>query len=219
MSVGARRLSWLAGGATVVFSVAIWLLARTQDELNPPDLVSRPMASAVLFATPGLLAWIGAATRRRSVVVAAGVLCMFQSVIAFSGVTLIYLVPGVILLRAGAAEAGDPRVVARDAGRALVVVAVVIGAWAATFAFTETTCWSARNAAGGGLVWERIPLTDELRAGQDVVASTCGSGVMTPTGLWIAAALLIAGFGVASSAPPRRRRGSAPSQPSAIGSA
>ena len=253
MSDASRRLAWIAGGAAIAFSVGIWVLARTQDGLDPPDLVPRPLASAILLATPGLLGWIGAATGRRTILIAAGVLCTLQSMIAFSGVTLIYLVPGIIFLRTAAAEpdartrrpirplnlvlaallsipialfvivnvgllgivllillvvvatisasrrsgTGASAVTGRDVARGAAVVLLVIGAWAASLAITETTCWIARRAADGGLVWERIPPTNELTAGADIVASSCGSGTMTPTGLVIAAALVIAALAIA----------------------
>jgi hypothetical protein len=263
MSARARRLAWIAGGAAIAFSAAIWVLARSQGGLDPPDLVPRPLASAILLATPGLLGWIGAATDRRTVIVAAGVLCLFQSVIAFSGVTLIYLVPGIIFLRAAAAEphpdtdtrrpirplnvvlaallsipialvvivnlgllgivllilivmvtgiassrrsgTAPPSVTGRDVARGTAVVLLVVGAWAATLAITETTCWIARDAAGGGLAWERIPPTDELTVGPEIVASSCTSGTMTPTGLAVAGLLLIAALGVTVVPLPRRR--------------
>ena len=202
MSEASRRLAWIAGGAAIAFSVAIWVLARSQGGLNPPDLVPRPLASAVLLATPGVLGWIGVATGRRTLLVAAGILCIFQSVIAFSGVTLIYLVPGIVFLRAAAAasDATTRRqaVTGRDVGLGAAVVLLVIGAWAATLAITETTCWEARQAPDGGLAWERIPPTNELTAGADIVASTCGSGTLTPAGIVIAATLLVAAIGIAA---------------------
>jgi hypothetical protein len=254
MSDVSRRLAWIAGGAAVAFSVGIWVLARSQGGLNPPDLVPRPLVSAILLATPGVLGWIGAATERRTLLVAAGILCTFQSVIAFSGVTLIYLVPGIMFLRAAAAdpdattgrqirplnivlaallsvpialfvivtvgllgivlliaivmitalaagrgsETGSRAVTGRDVGLGVAVVLLVIGAWAATLAITETTCWEARQAPDGGLAWERIPPTDELTVGADVVASTCGSGTLTPTGIVIAATLLVGALAIAA---------------------
>jgi hypothetical protein len=106
----ARRLAWLASGVVVVASAAIWLLVQQQnDGLNPPDPMPRALASAVLLGTPGVIGAFGVASQRRTVLVAAGILCLFQSLISFSGVTLIYLVPGIAFLRAASAGAGQPR--------------------------------------------------------------------------------------------------------------
>lgn len=251
MSGGARRLSWIAGGATIAFSVTIWLLAQSQTDLAPPDVVPRPLLTAILLGVPGLLGWIGAATGRRTVLIAAGTLCLVQSAISFSGVTLLFLLPGVVFLRAATEERdasggqpmrllmvavaavvsvpialivvfntgllgvltlalvaglaasrrfdkGRPAVSGRNAGRGSAVVILVIGAWAAILAWTETTCWIATAAAGGGLAWERIPPTDTLTLGPGIVASSCSSGQATPTGVVVAAVFLIMALGAAA---------------------
>jgi hypothetical protein len=103
----ARRLASIAGASVIAFAVAIWLLAGQSDGSEPPDLISRPLASAVLLGAPGLVGLIGAATGRRTVLVAAGVTCLFQSAISVSGVTLIYLVPAILFLRSATDEGGS----------------------------------------------------------------------------------------------------------------
>jgi hypothetical protein len=252
MSASASRLTWFAGAVVVLAAIAIWIFARNQDTgLQPPDLVPTPLATAVLLTVPGLIGWVGALTGRRSVVVAAGVLCLFQSVIAFSGVTLVYLVPAIAFLRAstlssqqserqairplrllvalvlaipialvlvlnlgilavlvlalvaGLAARGGQRQAAMgvsgiDAARGLAIVLAVIGAWAAVLALTEATCWIARTATVGGLIWERIPVTNSVTMGPGDVASSCSSGVPTPTGLAVAALLLAVALIVAA---------------------
>jgi hypothetical protein len=107
MTSPARGLAWIAGVSVVAFAVAIWLLAGRSDHNEPPDLISRALASAVLLAAPGVIGLIGAATGRRSVLVAAGVICLFQSAISFSGVTLIYLMPAILFLRSATDAAGS----------------------------------------------------------------------------------------------------------------
>jgi hypothetical protein len=267
VSASAMRLIWFAGGVVVLASVAIWIIARNQDTgFQPPDLVPTPLATAVLLTVPGLIGWIGALTRRRTVVMAAGVLCLFQSVIAFSGVTLVYLVPAIAFLRAstlsshpserrpirplrllvalvlgipialvlvltlgllavlalalvaGLAASRGHREAAMDVGgieaaRGLAIVLTVIGAWAAVLALTEATCWIARSATGGGLIWERIPVTNSITMGPGGVASSCSSGVPTPTGLAIAALLLVVALVVAAVPIRDPRAGRAPTDP------
>jgi len=258
------RLTWIASGAVVAFSVAIWIIAHNQDPgLQPPDPVPTPLAAAVLLALPGLIGLIGALTGRRSVVVAAGILCLFESVIAFSGVTLVYLVPAIAFLRAStvssqpsvrrpirplrllvalvlgipialvlvlnlgvlavlalalvaglAASRGQPQAAMNvsgiEAARGLAIVLTGIGAWAAVLALTEATCWIARTATGGGLIWEQIPFANSVTMGPGDVASSCSSGVPTPSGLAIAALLLVVAL-VFAAAPIRgQRAGRAP---------
>jgi hypothetical protein len=259
MSASAGRLTWFAGALVVLATIAIWLIARNQDTgIQPPDPVPTPLATAVLLTMPGLIGWIGVLTGRRSVVAAAGVLCLLQSVIAFSGVTLVYLVPAIAFLRAstlgsqpsgrrairplrllvalvlaipialvlvlnvgflavvalalvaGLAASRGERQAAMDvsgieAARGLAIVLTVIGAWAAVLALTEATCWIARTATGGGLIWERIPVTNSITMGPGDVASSCSSAVPTPTGLALAALLLVVAM-VAAAAPIRRSR-------------
>jgi hypothetical protein len=112
MTLHARRLAGIAGASVIAFAVAIWLLAGRGDGSEPPDLISRALASAVLLGAPGLIGLIGAATGRRTVLIAAGVTCLFQSLISFSGVTLIYLVPAILFLRSasdrGATASSEP---------------------------------------------------------------------------------------------------------------
>jgi hypothetical protein len=113
MTPHARRLAAIAAISAVAFAVGIGLLAAGQfDGGEPPDLISRGLASAVLLAAPGLIGLIGALTGRRSVLIAAGVICLFQSAISFSGVTLIFLVPAILFLRTasdpGEASPGQP---------------------------------------------------------------------------------------------------------------
>jgi hypothetical protein len=88
-------------------------------------------------------------------------------------------------------------------------VLLTIGAWVATLALTEMTCWIARDTTraglgGGGILWERIPPTDTLTLGPGVVASSCASGMVTPTGIAVAAVLLVVAVLIAA-APGRRQ--------------
>jgi hypothetical protein len=131
MSRGATRLAFLAGGSVIAFAVTIWLMAREPDTFGPPEAMSRALISAVLLGAPGVVGSIGAATGRRTVVIAAGVLCLLQAGISFSGVTLLYLVPAIAFLRAGTEPLGTT---ATQRFRPLrVVLAVVLALPVALF--------------------------------------------------------------------------------------
>lgn len=258
MSPQSRRLAVIAGAVVLAGSAAIWLLGRQSVDLEPPDLVSRGLASAILLAVPGIIGLIGASLGRRTVVMAAGVLCLVESAIAFSGATLIYLVPAIAFLRSATARneapptppiqpirvlvaavvsvpiailvifnlgilgilalailaglaASRPRGATRleftcgDALRGVAIVALVIGAWVATFVLAETTCWIGHGTPGGAISWERIPPSNTGTLGPGDVVSTCSGGTITPAGVGGAGGLVAIAIAIAA-LPVRRGR-------------
>ncbi|HEX5014428.1 MAG TPA: hypothetical protein VFV72_09755 [Candidatus Limnocylindrales bacterium] len=240
--------AFVSAGAVIAFAAAILVLARSQDGLEPPQAASRGLVSVALLAVPGLIGAIGAWARRPTVVIAAGVLCLLQSVVAFSGVTLVYLLPAIGFLR-GATEQGSsasprrpwllllgailavpiaaavvlftgifgvlllaiaagilgsrprnssaPGVTTRSAARGLAIVLLVIGAWLATFAWTETECWIGRSGPDGTISWEEIPPTNSFSLDDGATVGTCSSGVPTEMAIAVASLLLAAAIGVA----------------------
>ncbi len=249
MTARGRLIAFMSGLAVMAFALAILVLARSQGGQEPPQAESRGLASVVLLATPGLIGWIGAWTRRPTVVVAAGVLCLLQSVVAFSGVTLVYLLPAVGFLRAAtdlggssprprpvllllgailavpiavavvlstgilgvlllAAIAGvaasrsgrrqRPSLTTGGAARGVAIVVLVVSAWLATFAATETTCWVGRTEPDGAMTWEQIPVTTTLVVEADATVSTCASGQPTSVALVVASLLVVAALGAAA---------------------
>ena len=255
MTARGRVIALMSGLAVIAFALAILLLARSQGGLEPPQADSRGLASVLLLAAPGLIGLIGAWGRRPTVVVAAGVICLLQSVVAFSGVTLVYLLPAIGFLRAAIDDGGSPsparpaflivgailavpiavavvlstgilgvlllvlagglaasrsgsrrerRLTTRAAARGLAIVILVVGAWLATFAATETECWVGRTEPGGAVAWEQIPATHTLVLDEGITVSTCASGIPTPAALLVASLLIAAAIGVAAF-PPRLR--------------
>jgi hypothetical protein len=100
---------------------------------NPPEVVPRGIAIGLLYAAPGVVGAIGAIGGRRSVLAAASFASAIGSVVAFSGVTVIFLVPALLFAAAaGAAEARpatrsiSTRQVWRLAAFAIVAVPVVV---------------------------------------------------------------------------------------------
>ena len=86
------------------------------------------MVLALLLMLPAAIAAIGAWRRSGPLLIAAGVLCLAQSFIAFSGVTLPFLVPAILLLVLGgrASPVPHPR---RAAWGPSLVIALGIGSW------------------------------------------------------------------------------------------
>jgi hypothetical protein len=252
MTARGRLTAFMSGLAVIAFALAILLLARSQGGLEPPQAESRGLASVALLAAPGLIGLIGAWARRPTVVVAAGVICLLQSVVAFSGVTLVYLLPAIGFLRAATDDGGsssrarpaflivgailavpiavavvlstgvlgvlllvlagglaasrrgsrhERRLTAGALARGLAIVILVVGAWLATFAATETACWAGRTEPGGAVAWERIPATDTLVLDEGITVSTCAAGIPTPAALLVSSVLVAAAIGVAALPP------------------
>jgi hypothetical protein len=126
MSRVARQRTALSGVLVLVLDAAIWLIPR-DSSFEPPQPFALRIAIPLLLATPGLLALIAAATGRPVVAIAAGVLCLPQAVIAFSGVTLVFLIPAVAILSSAGARDDQPeeRVPVRPARLLLAVVVAV----------------------------------------------------------------------------------------------
>jgi hypothetical protein len=84
------------------------LVAASNQAPGLPAPVPWFIVLAALLATPAVIGGLGAVSGRGSLLAAAGILCLVQSVLSFSGVTLVLLLPGLIFLRAAAAV-GAPR--------------------------------------------------------------------------------------------------------------
>ena len=123
-----RNLVLLSSATTIVCSVAILAIGWSNGVDEPLYARSRALFSVALLAAPGVIGLVGALTRRRAVLAAAGVLCLCQSVVAFSGVTLVFLLPAIGFLRAATGDPDDTGPAAesrRPARRALFVLAAV----------------------------------------------------------------------------------------------
>src|SRR5206468_9766942 len=121
------------------------------NDPRPPWWIYRPIALFVLFSVPAAIAAIGAVGGRRSLVIAAGVICLAQAYIAFSGVTLGFMVPALILLTLAAGQRWPAMTLETRSAltAAIVVVALTGGAWVASLGLTEEVCWSSTRAADG----------------------------------------------------------------------
>ena len=153
-----RRLG--LGAAAIIAGYALVVAAisanATAGELRPPETVPAPVRLALLFLLPAAVAAIGAMRRSRPILVAAGVLCLAQSFVAFSGVTIPFLVPAFVLLALGVRSDGTA---ASRRARVGGVVVVLLGfaMWVAPFSLTETTCWVAETEPMGPSSPGRFP--------------------------------------------------------------
>ncbi len=124
MSRVARQRTALSGVLVLVLDAAIWLIPR-DSSFEPPQPFALRIAVPLLLATPGLLALIAAASGRPAVAIAAGVLCLPQAVIAFSGVTLVFLIPALAILFSAGARDDQPQERSRVRPARLLLAVVV----------------------------------------------------------------------------------------------
>jgi hypothetical protein len=172
-----------------------------------------------MLMLPAVIAAIGAIRRSRPVLIAAALLCLAQSLVAFSGVTIPFVVPAFLLLALGGSgsEDGAPR---RALLGGVLVVVLGLGAWAAALALTETTCWVARTGADGSVVYTSIPVPESMTSGANSgsgefrlelgdLASGCDGGELTLLGAGVAGlfgigAVVVAALASTVSRPPAR---------------
>jgi len=115
------RLARLGALTQLVFALLIGGVSGLAGDPEP-DFVPRPVVLLAIFALPGLVGLLAIARHRPAMVLAAGIASAVGSFVAFSGVTLIFLVPASLMLIGAArvpAEAGDWRSRAVGAARAI----------------------------------------------------------------------------------------------------
>ncbi len=103
MSGAPSRLGLLAAGLAAACAAGLGLLAASNQSQGLPAEVPWPLVLTSLLATPAVIGGLGAVSGRRSLLIAAGILCLVESILSFSGVTLVFLVPALIFFRAAAA--------------------------------------------------------------------------------------------------------------------
>jgi hypothetical protein len=195
-----RRLG--LAGAAIIAGYALVLAANSANAtatagLRPPETVPAPIRLALLFLLPAVIAAIGAMRRSRPILVAAGVLCLAQSFVAFSGVTIPFLVPAILLLALGARDDGTGPSLRTKVG-GVVVVLLGFAMWVAPFTLTETVCWVAETGADGTIVVRQVPETVTQSLGSTEVGAGCDGGAVTAEGVALGAVLWIGAVAVAA---------------------
>lgn len=213
-----RRLVLITGGIIAAYGAFVAVLPLLlYDDLRPPWWLQRPAALFGLLCVPAVIAAIGAIRGSRPLVIAAGVVGLLQSYVAFSGVTLGFVVPALVLLVLGGAErwpGGSPFRRA-DGLVAVLVIGLTVGAWVSLFAFTAPRCWVGVIGADGTLTTTEVPtagrisVTDGITSGSGSATGIgpiaqggegCSSAELTPTGLAVSAVLAIGAVALAATA-------------------
>ncbi len=169
--------------------------------LDGPAILPRPFVIAFLLGLPAGLAAIAALRDSRATFVAAGVLCTLESVVgAFSGITLVFLVPGILLIGLGLEETREPwpkgsRIRAWIGG--FLVLGLAIAAWVAPFATSRTVCWIATAGPDDRPVYRLIEDTGSISLELHDIAGGCDGGAFTLEGLMVGGVLAIGALGMA----------------------
>jgi hypothetical protein len=145
-------LGWLAGGLTLAIAFGLTAIrAHSESDPGPGMTPAAIIGFFVLWAGPGIVGLIGTARRRRDVILGAGIACLPMAMLAFSGVTLVLLVPGILFVYAGLRDP-DPgrRAPPRTSRRRGLVTAAV-----AILLMGPPACSSGRPRAGSSWPMER----------------------------------------------------------------
>jgi hypothetical protein len=188
-----------AAGITAGYALTVAFISANAnaEELGPPEIVPAPIRLAALLLLPAVIAAIGALRRSRPLLCAAGVLCLGQSFVAFSGVTIPFVVPALVLLALGMRADGTlvPR---RATVGGVLVVLLGFAMWLALFATTEATCWVAETASNGEIIYRHVPVTETQTLGPTEVAAGCDGGAVTLQGIALAAIFWIGAVAIAA---------------------
>jgi hypothetical protein len=190
----------------IVFATLIAGLS-TAGGFAEPDFVPRPIVLFAAYALPGVIGLIGIDRRRPALLLAAAGASAIGAFVAFSGVTLIFLVPAT-LMAAGSMGlsdgAGSRRSVAVEAGRALLVLLLLVGAGASAILITDERCWDFRETPQGRVY---LPAPNPSPPMLVVPGSGygCSSGLISARGVGLGLALGATAIGLAI-LPVRRRR-------------
>jgi hypothetical protein len=93
----------LAAALATLCAAGLVFVAASNQTPGLPAEVPWPFVFGAILGTPAVIGALGAVSGRRVLLVAAGILCVVDSILSFSGVTLVFLVPALIFFRAAAA--------------------------------------------------------------------------------------------------------------------
>ena len=178
-----------------------------------PDFVPRGVVIGGAYALPGVVALVGIAGRRPGLVAAAAATSLLGSAFAFSGVTLIFLIPA-LLLGAGAVGLGRARQPKRSwapgavsqLAIASVLVVLMAGAGASALLDTDAGCWIVHETSTGPRI-ELLPYsTGGMELSGDAVSGGCSKGLISARGVELGVLLGGSALAIAGLAARRRER-------------
>jgi hypothetical protein len=205
----ARWIGLLAAVTQLALAVALVGISTAARDANssagPPEPISRGLALGLLFSVPAAIGGIGAIGRRPALLFAAGIMALAGSVVSFSGVTLMFLIPAILFVYAAAKTTGPPRLVS-EAALTILLVVLGLGAAFAPFGLTDARCWVAEGTSSG-TVYRITPFSGgSVSLSGSEISGGCDTGLISLRGAALATVLGIGVIGLAGwSVRPRRR--------------
>ena len=177
---------------------ALPLVVGIADSVPRPDIVPRVLAIWALYSLPGLIGLIAVRERRPAMLLAAGAASGLGSIIAFSGVTLIFLMPATMFVTAGL-RLGVRRFVAGETaisigglaqiGLAIAVLVLIVGAGISALFTTESGCWTAYRTPTGVRIEPAPYSTGEMSVPEGAESAGCTDGLLSARGVGLGALL------------------------------
>ena len=185
------RLACLTQG---MFATIIGALASSVGS-SSPDFLPRGLVLLGIFGLPAVVGLLGVRGRRPALLVAAALTAGLGSFIAFSGVSLIFLVPATLFAfgavkLAGPGDGGGarrsswwPLRLIAQAGLAATLFGLMVGAGSAALLVTDEGCWTTTlTPTGVGYALEPMA-TGEVSLPEGVGAYGCSSGLISARGV------------------------------------
>jgi hypothetical protein len=196
-----RRLALIAAWIIVVYALVVVVLPFVlYDDPRPPWWLDRPIALFLLFALPAVIGAAGALCRVRSLMVAAGVVTLCQAYVAFSGVTLGFVLPAAVLIWAGGTGSTSRTWPGRSASiGGIAVIALTVAAWLSLLSLTGPRCWAGERTVDGTIRLVEVAATDAALHGPAEVPAWgggCGSAELSPQGMGVSAVFAIGALAV-----------------------
>jgi hypothetical protein len=198
--IAAAVAATMAGLAVMIAVLPLVWAPQGPPELAAPTLVPRPVVTAIFLSVPAAVAGIAVICRSPLMLVVGGLLAFLQSFVAFSGVTLGFLLPALLLIVLGVREGGSPggpRPSLRQRVTGVLVIGFAVAAWFAVIGTSETVCWVAHLGPDGTPIYRLIPLTDTISVAPSEIGGGCDSGVPTAAGLLTGGVLLLGALALA----------------------
>jgi len=186
-----------------IISMPSWLTA------NPtPEALPRGLVLMLAYGLPGLVGYLGATRRSRALLAAAALADLPGLVLSFTGVTLIFLIPAILMAAAAIEMPGRARGPQSrgDAATGLVVAlllaGLIVGAGAAMLFVTRPLCWITTQGPGGTSI-ELVPTINDVPMSMNQSAG-CNSGAITFEGVGLGLVQGLVAVGLAAAWTRRR---------------
>ena len=194
----------------LIFAVllgAVPLISGLANATPTPDIVPRGLVIWALFSLPGLVGLVALREQRPALLLASGAASVLGSFLAFSLVTLIFLVPATLLVIAGLRLEGR-RFVAGDraisvgglvqVGIAVGVFVLIVGAGISALLTMNSGCWTTYRTPTG-VRTELAPYsTGEMTVPEGAESSGCTNGLLSARGVGLGGILGLSALALAA---------------------